>query len=106
MANLLSRNGVIVIVAAISPYRAVRDEVKASSNNFIEVYVNAPIEICESLDVKGLYAAARNGKLKGFTGVDDPYEVPLHPDVTCFSDHESIDESAWKVISILDERLG
>jgi adenylylsulfate kinase len=106
VANLLSRNGVIVIVAAISPYRAVRDEVKASSHNFIEVYVNAPIEICESRDVKGLYAAARNGNLKGFTGVDDPYEVPLNPDVTCFSDRESIDECIFKIVSVLDERLG
>ena len=106
VANLLSRNGVIVIVAAISPYRAVRDEVKASSHNFIEVYVNAPIEICESRDVKGLYAAARNGKLKGFTGVDDPYEVPLNPDVTCFSDRESVDESIFKIVSILDDSLG
>ena len=105
VANLLSRNGVIVIVAAISPYRAVRDEVKASSHNFMEVYVNAPIEICESRDVKGLYAAARNGKLKGFTGVDDPYEVPLDADVTCFSDRESIDESVWKIVRVLDNRL-
>ncbi len=106
VANLLSRNGVIVIVAVISPYRAVRDEVKASSHNFIEVYVNAPLEICELRDVKGLYAAARGGKLKGFTGVDDPYEAPLNPDVTCFSDREAIEESVWKVIGILDQRLG
>ncbi|MFZ4557708.1 MAG: adenylyl-sulfate kinase [Pseudanabaena sp.] len=106
VANLLSRNGVIVIVAAISPYRAVRDEIRASSHNFIEVYVNAPIEICESRDVKGLYAAARNGNLKGFTGVDDPYEVPLNPDVTCFSDRESVDESIFKIVSILDDSLG
>ena len=105
VANLLSRNGVIVIVAAISPYRDVRDEVKASSHNFIEVYVNAPIEICESRDVKGLYEAARNGKLKGFTGIDDPYEIPLHSDVTCFSDRESIDESVFKIVRVLDNRL-
>jgi adenylylsulfate kinase len=68
--------------------------------------VNAPIEICESRDVKGLYAAARNGKLKGFTGVDDPYEVPLNPDMTCFSDRESVDESIFKIVSILDDSLG
>jgi len=105
VANLLSRNGVIVIVAAISPYRAVRDEVRASSHNLIEVYVNAPIEICESRDVKGLYAAARDGKLTGFTGVDDPYEVPLCPDVTCFSDRESIDESVSKILAVLDKSL-
>lgn len=103
VANLLSRNGVIVIVAAISPYRAVRDEVKASSHNFIEVYVNAPLEICELRDVKGLYAAARDGKLTGFTGVDDPYEVPLDPDVICFSDRESIDECVLKIVNALDK---
>lgn len=106
VANLLSRNGVIVIVAVISPYRAVRDEVKANSHNFIEVYVNAPIEVCELRDVKGLYAAARDGKIKGFTGVDDPYEVPLNPDVTCYSDRESIDESVSKIVNALDDRLG
>ncbi len=106
VANLLSRNGVIVIVAAISPYREVRDEVKANSHNFMEVYVNAPIEVCESRDVKGLYAAARNGSLKRFTGVDDPYEVPLCPDVTCFSDRESIAESVSKIVNALDDRLG
>ena len=106
VANLLSRNGVIVIVAVISPYRAVRDEVKANIHNFIEVYVNAPIEVCELRDVKGLYAAARDGKIKGFTGVDDPYEVPLNPDVTCYSDRESIDESVSKIVNALDDRLG
>ena len=105
VANLLSRNGVIVIVAAISPYREVRDEIKAISHNFMEVYVNAPIEICESRDVKGLYAAARSGKLKGFTGFDDPYEVPLNPDVICYSDRESVDESVSKIIHALDESL-
>jgi len=105
VANLLSRNGVIVIVAVISPYRAVRDEVKASSNNFMEVYVNAPLEVCELRDVKGLYAAARSGKLKGFTGVDDPYEVPLNPDVICCNDRESVDESVLKIIHALDNLL-
>ena len=105
VANLLSRNGVIVIVAAISPYRAVRDEVKASSHNFMEVYVNAPIEICESRDVKGLYAAARSGKLTGFTGIDDPYEVPLNPEVICYSDRESVDESVSKIVNALDKSL-
>ncbi len=106
VANLLNRNGVVVIVAVISPYRAVRDEVKASSHNFMEVYVNAPIEVCELRDVKGLYAAAREGKLKGFTGVDDLYEIPLAPDVTCFSDRESIDESVSKIVNALDDKLG
>jgi adenylylsulfate kinase len=105
VANLLSRNGVIVIVAVISPYRSVRDEVKTNSHNFMEVYVNAPLAVCESRDVKGLYAAARDGKIKGFTGVDDPYEIPLNPDVICLSDRESVDESVSKIVNVLDKYL-
>jgi adenylylsulfate kinase len=79
VANLLSRNGVIAITAAISPYRATRDEVRRMTENFVEVYVNAPLEVCEARDVKGLYAMARAGEIKGFTGIDDPYEEPLQP---------------------------
>lgn len=67
--------------------------------------MNAPLEVCELRDVKGLYAAARSGKLKGFTGVDDPYEVPLNPDVICYNDRESVDESVLKIIHALDNLL-
>lgn len=104
VANLLSRNGVIVIVALISPYRAIRDEMKLMNNQFIEVYVDAPLEVCELRDVKGLYASARNGKIKGFTGIDDPYEPPLHPDITCLTSQESIEESVLKIVRVLEER--
>ena len=104
VANLLSRNGVIVIVALISPYRAIREEMKLTNNQFIEVYVDAPLEICELRDVKGLYASARNGKIKGFTGVDDPYEPPLHPDITCLTYQESIEESVLKIVRVLEDR--
>ncbi|KAB8334000.1 adenylyl-sulfate kinase [Scytonema tolypothrichoides VB-61278] len=102
VANLLSRNGVVAITAAISPYRAVRDEIRMMTENFVEVYVNAPISVCESRDVKGLYAKARAGTIKGFTGIDDPYEEPLNPEIVCYTAKESIEESVAKVIAGLE----
>ncbi|HEY9621464.1 MAG TPA: adenylyl-sulfate kinase [Crinalium sp.] len=105
VAHLLTRNGVIVLVSAISPYRAVREEVRSQIRDFVEVYVNAPLEVCEGRDVKGLYKKARAGKIKHFTGIDDPYEPPLHPEVECKTDLESPDESASKVLIAL-EKLG
>jgi adenylylsulfate kinase len=104
VANLLSRNGVIAITAAISPYRAVRDEVRAGTERFIEVYVKAPIEVCESRDVKGMYAKARAGEIKGFTGIDDPYEEPATPEVVCETDHENVAESVAKIVAELERR--
>lgn len=105
VAKLLSRNGVVAITAAISPYRALRDEIRQMTENFVEVYVKAPLEICESRDVKGLYARARAGEIKNFTGIDDPYEEPLNAEVVCDTETESIEESADKVLSVL-ESLG
>lgn len=101
VAHLLTRNGIIVLVSAISPYRKVRDEVRDLIGSFIEVYVNAPLEICEQRDVKGLYKKARLGEIKKFTGIDDPYERPLNPEVECKTDSESIVESTSKVLDIL-----
>jgi adenylylsulfate kinase len=75
------------------------------TENFMEVYVNAPLEICESRDIKGLYALARAGEIKNFTGIDDPYEEPLNPEVVCYTSMESIEESVGKVIAEL-ERYG
>jgi adenylylsulfate kinase len=98
VSHLLSRNGVIVLVSAISPYREVRDEVRARIGNFIEVYANASLEVCEERDVKGLYKRARAGELKQFTGIDDPYEPPLHPEVECKTDCETLEESVGKVL--------
>jgi adenylylsulfate kinase len=103
VAHLLTRNGVIAIVAAISPYRDIRDEVRAMIGDFVEVYVNAPLETCESRDVKGLYRKARAGELKGFTGIDDPYQEPTNPEVVCYTAIETIDESVAKVINKLEE---
>jgi bifunctional enzyme CysN/CysC len=106
VAGLLTRNGVIALVAAISPYRAVRHEVRASIGDFVEVYVNAPLEVCEARDPKGLYRKARAGEIRGFTGVDDPYEPPLQPEVECRTDHENVAESVLKVLVAIDHVLG
>lgn len=102
VANLLSRNRVVAIVAAISPYRDARDEVRQMTENFIEVYINAPLEVCETRDVKGLYAMARAGEIRSFTGIDDPYEEPFNPDIVCYTLEESVEESIGKVTAELD----
>jgi adenylylsulfate kinase len=101
VAHLLQRNGVFVITAAISPYRAIREEARAMIKDFIEVYAEAPLEVCEQRDVKGLYAKARAGEIKGFTGIDDPYEPPPGPEVTCRTNRETVEESAQKVLDKL-----
>ena len=105
LAELLSRNGVIALVSAISPYRAVREEVRGRITNFLEVYVNAPLPICEGRDVKGLYRKARAGEIASFTGIDDPYEPPLSPEVECRTDLETVAESAEKIINAIDDRF-
>lgn len=101
VSHLLTRNGVIVIVSAISPYRDIRDEVRAKIGNFVEVFVNAPLAVCEERDVKGLYKKARAGEIKMFTGISDPYEPPLNPEVECRTDLEDLDESVNKVLQTL-----
>ncbi|MBE9178441.1 adenylyl-sulfate kinase [Oculatella sp. LEGE 06141] len=105
VAHLLSRNGVIVLVSAISPYRQIRDEVRQRIGDFVEVYVNAPLAVCEQRDVKGLYKKARAGEIKQFTGIDDPYEPPLNPEIECKTDEETLEESVAKVLGRL-EQLG
>ncbi|MDX2229799.1 MAG: adenylyl-sulfate kinase [Leptolyngbyaceae cyanobacterium bins.349] len=101
VAHLLTRNDVIVLVSAISPYRAVRDQVRQQIGAFIEVYVNAPLEVCEQRDVKGLYQRARAGEIKQFTGIDDPYEAPMNPEVICYTQVEAIDQSVTKVMQVI-----
>jgi adenylyl-sulfate kinase len=105
VCELLSRNGVIAIAAAISPYRAVREEVRGGIPNFVEVYVECPIEVLAGRDVKGLYKKALAGELAQFTGVSDPYEPPLAPEVTVNSSKETPEESAAKIWATL-EKLG
>jgi adenylyl-sulfate kinase len=107
VARLLSRNGVAVIAAAISPYREIRDEVRqgitAEGADFIEIFVKAPLETLIERDVKGLYKKAIAGEIKQFTGVSDPYEEPLQPELIVESDRESVEESAAKIIARLEE---
>ncbi len=98
LAEGLARNGIVAVVSAVSPYRAMREEIRDSSPGFVEVYVNAPLAVCEHRDIKGMYRKARLGELIGFTGIDDPYEPPLHPEVECHTDLETIEESVAKIL--------
>jgi len=105
VADLLSRNGVPVITAAISPYRELRDEARElMGDRFIEVFVKASVEVCADRDPKGLYEKAFAGEIKEFTGVSDPYEEPLNAELTLDTENETVEESAGKIISLLEER--
>jgi adenylyl-sulfate kinase len=104
VAKLLSRNGVGVIASFISPYRAVRDMVRRETTNFIEVYVQAPLEVCIQRDVKGMYAKALAGEIENFTGISDPYEEPLNPEIVLHTDRETPEESAARLIAYLEEK--
>src|SRR5580700_6344939 len=104
VCELLSRNGVIAIAAAISPYRAVREAVRARIPNFIEVYLECPVEVLVERDSKGLYKAALAGEIAHFTGISDPYEPPLNPEVTIHSAEESPEEGLEKILTALRKR--
>ncbi len=103
LAHRLTRRGVIVLVSLISPYRDLRNYFRMNIKDFIEVYANAPLAVCEARDVKGLYRMAREGLIRDFTGIDSPYERPLAPEVECLTDRESVEQSCRKV---LDELAG
>jgi adenylyl-sulfate kinase len=104
VCELLTRNDVVAIAAAISPYRAIRDENRARvGGRFVEVFCACPIDVLAERDVKGLYKKALRGEIKNFTGVDDPYEAPLHPEVVIASDAETPAQSLAKVIAKLQE---
>jgi adenylylsulfate kinase len=106
VAELLRRNGVGVIVSAISPFKEAREKVRRNiGEDFIEVYVDAPLEVCAERDVKGLYAKAFAGEIPSFTGVSDPYEPPLHPELELRTDEEPVQRSVERVLVQL-ERLG
>ncbi len=104
VAHLLARNGVAVITAAISPYRATRDEVRALIGDFVEVYVRCSLEEAARRDVKGLYARALRGEIPNFTGVSDPYEEPLNPEVVVDTERETVQESVARILRVLEER--
>lgn len=103
VCEVLTRNGVVAIAAAISPYREIRDENRAKIGRFVEVYAECPIPVLAERDVKGLYKKALAGEIKNFTGVDDPYEPPLTPEVVYHSDREMVEESAQKILNKLEE---
>jgi adenylylsulfate kinase len=107
VADLLSRNGVIAITAAISPYREIRREARDTmGERFVEVYVEASVEECARRDVKGLYEKAFKGEIKEFTGVSDPYEVPEHAEIVCHTENETPEESAERVLAFVESKLG
>jgi adenylylsulfate kinase len=104
VCRLLSRNGVVAISAAISPYREVRDEVRSGHERFFEVFVKCPLGKLIDRDVKGLYKKALKGEIKSFTGVSDPYEEPLNPELVLESDRESVEQSLTKLLRALESR--
>jgi sulfate adenylyltransferase len=103
VASEIVRHGGAVITAAISPYRLTRDEVRrmVGRDHFIEVFVDTPLEVCEQRDVKGMYARARRGEISTFTGVDDPYEPPLNPEIRLDTVHASVEENAERIVEYL-----
>ncbi|MFI5324460.1 MAG: adenylyl-sulfate kinase [Thermodesulfobacteriota bacterium] len=104
VSKLFVQAGCIVLSAFVSPYRRDRDAVRAlvEEGEFVEVYVSAPLEVCEQRDVKGLYKKAREGVIKGFTGIDDPYEAPLNPEIVIETDQMTLEEGADRIISYLN----
>lgn len=103
VCEVLSRNGVVAIAAAISPYAEIRDEIRGKVENFVQVYAECPIPVLAERDVKGLYKKALAGEIKNFTGVSDPYEAPVNAEVTYHSDKETVQESAQKILAKLEE---
>jgi adenylyl-sulfate kinase len=102
VAGKLAKHGVAVLVAAISPYRQARDQVRAQVDHFVEVHVAAPVQICAERDPKGLYAKALSGQLPHFTGISDPYQPPLHPEIVLHTEAETVDESVHQLITWLE----
>jgi adenylylsulfate kinase len=105
VCGLISKHGGIAISAAISPYRSVRDEVRSKIENFVEVYVDTPLELCIQRDVKGMYKKAIAGEMKNFTGISDPYEPPVNPEIVIHTQNEPAEESAARILGHL-ERIG
>ncbi|HYX18250.1 MAG TPA: adenylyl-sulfate kinase [Nostoc sp.] len=104
VTELLSRNRIIAIVAAISPYREIREQLKKTSTSFVEVYVQAPLTVCEFRDVKGLYAKAKAGQIKHFTSISDPYEEPLNPEIICQTDKFTPQQCVNQVLDYLEQQ--
>ena len=105
LASILEKNGIIVIASFVSPYAESRDFVRSMCSNFIEAYIATSLEECERRDVKGLYKTARAGGIKNFTGINDPYEPPLHPELTITTEGKSIEASKQEILTYLDAFL-
>lgn len=103
VCKLLSRNGVVAIGAAVSPFKETRERLRAEIGNFVEVYVSCPLGVCRQRDYKGIYKGLQEGRISGVSGVDDPYEEPDNPEVIIRTDQETPEESAAKVITALEE---
>lgn len=103
VAKLLTRNGVAVLTSFISPYREIRDMAREEIGNFIEIYAKCSLEVCMERDVKGMYEKAIKGEIKEFTGISDPYEEPLDPEILLETDKETLEESVDKVIKRLSD---
>lgn len=103
VSNLLSKNGIGVIASFISPYKHQRDELRRKVKNLILIYVNAPLQVCEERDPKGLYKKARKGEIKNFTGISDPYDIPKNSDIEIRTDQMTPEECAQKVVNYLEE---
>ena len=104
VAELLSKNGVATTCAFISPYRAARQTARRRCHNFVEVYVQCPLDVLIQRDPKGLYKKALAGEIKGFTGIDDPYETPEHPEIVVHTDRETVEESTLRLLALLEEK--
>ncbi len=103
LAKLLTRNGIAVLTSFISPYRELRDYARGEIGDFVEVYVKCPVEVCIQRDTRGMYKKALAGEIPNFTGVSDPYEEPLNPEILIESDKEAIKESVAKIVDKLKE---
>jgi adenylylsulfate kinase len=104
LASRLEHHGVCVVCALISPYRETRETVRGLCRRFVEIYVSTPIEDCERRDVKGLYARARRGEIKNFTGIDDPYEPPVAPELTIDTSTTSVEEAVSRILAFVDRQ--
>lgn len=105
VASLLSRHGVIVLAASMSPYREGREEVRREAGSFLEVFVDAPLPVCEARDPVGLYRRFRAGEIRDISGLDAPYEAPLAPEVHCRTAEESLESCTARVLSAVEDRL-
>ncbi|MGQ4875109.1 MAG: adenylyl-sulfate kinase [Promethearchaeia archaeon] len=103
VAKLLTRNGVAVLCTFVSPYNEIRERSRKEIGEYILVYVKCPVEVCEQRDVKGMYAKARRGEIKGFTGVDDPFEEPINPEIVVETDKQTVEESKKIIINWLEK---